>query len=69
MSLWLHRLDICDLQSKSNIKTNAKYFDIDSDGIICLKPEYRDDDSETSVNTSGVPAYPLSVSDKGIGVY
>ena len=49
-------------------ETDAKYFEIDYDGIISLKPEYRGDASTTSVDSSGQPAYPFSVSDNGLGV-
>lgn len=40
--------------------TDSKYFDIDYDGIICLKPEYRGHPANTT--------YPYAVSDNGINV-
>ena len=47
------------INEASNKPTDIKYFDIDDDGLISLKPKYR-----------GCPTndtYPLSVSDNGVG--
>lgn len=43
--------------------TDTKFFDIDYDGIISLKPEYRGDTTETYATN-----YPFSTSDNGVGV-
>lgn len=42
---------------------HAKFFDVDYDGIISLKPEYRGDPNELFATN-----YPFSKSDNGIGV-
>lgn len=42
--------------------TDSKYFDIDYDGLVSLKPEYRGQS-----HTSYASTYPYSVSDKGVG--
>lgn len=39
--------------------TDARYFDIDYDGVVCLKPEYRGHPTNTT--------YPYAVSDNGVG--
>ena len=46
-----------------NVFTDSKYFDIDYDGLISLKPEYRD-----SVSASAAAALPYAISDNGVGV-
>lgn len=60
------RLDIATLNSTINnckeqtTETSAKYFDIDYDGIISLKPEYR--------GASDNDTFAYSISDKGLNV-
>ncbi len=48
------------LQSIDTPETDSKFFDIDFDGIVSLKPEYRGHPSSTT--------YPYAVSDNGINV-
>lgn len=49
------------LEEYTPIETDSKYFDIDYDGIISLKPEYRGNATETYVTK-----YPFSKSDNGV---
>lgn len=50
---------------RDTTQTDSKYFDVDYDGIISLKPEYRGNPT----NESGIPAnYPYAISDNGAGV-
>lgn len=49
-------------ENVASTETDEKYFDIDIDGIISLKPEYRGD----TTSTLATP-YPDSISDKGVG--
>ena len=46
-------------------ETDAKYFDIDVDGLVSLKAEYR---GESSADSAASAAYLYAVSDNGVGV-
>lgn len=50
---------ILELLEQVASPTDEKYFDIDFDGIVSLKPEYRGQSTDTS--------YPYSISDNGSG--
>ena len=47
------------INEATNKPTDIKYFDIDDDGLISLKPKYRGNPTDNT--------YPLSVSDNGVG--
>ncbi len=50
------------LQSIDTPETDPKFFDIDVDGLISLKPEYRGNPTQTYAD-----GYPFSISDNGVG--
>lgn len=47
------------INEAANKPTDSKYFDIDNNGLISLKPKYRGNPTDNT--------YPLSVSDNGVG--
>ena len=47
------------INEAANKPTDSKYFDIDDDGLISLKPKYRGNPTDNT--------YPLSVSDNDVG--
>ena len=49
--------------ASANTPTDERYFDINYDGVISLKPEYRGDTTATYATN-----YPFSKSDNGVGV-
>ncbi len=61
------------LFAEANTFTDAKYFDIDYDGVISLKPEYRGrpgnaDDISVTNKLIDLNDYPYAISDNGVGV-
>lgn len=54
---------LLQIADDNNNETDDKYFDIDYDGIISLKPEYRGDTTDEYATN-----YPYSKSDNGVGV-
>ena len=61
------RTNIHNIRYAWNIETDAKYFDIDYDGILSLKPEYRGDPYKDYDPEKDGPIYPFSVSDNDLG--
>ena len=58
-----YKIPAAEFGDSTNPNRHAEYFDIDYDGIISLKPEYRGDTDATYTSP-----YPFSVSDNGAGV-
>lgn len=78
LSQWESRLDALE-QGNINTADHSMYFDIDVDGLVSLKPEYRglgeittvkDENDNTIYDDYGNPVYryPYSHSDNGLGI-
>ena len=66
MVLDAHLQFLSESKADADIAADEKYFDIDYDGIVALKPEYRGQPGDV-FEYQPLGAYPYAISDNGIG--